>query len=72
MEFFGINSIKYQVITTYTFFFVMFIYFLIEILTVHSFMSKGLYVGFLIRMPKDFLKKISGPMAFFDSQFPIY
>lgn len=32
-------------------------------------MSKSLYVRFLIRMPKDFLKKISGPTAFFDSQF---
>lgn len=35
-------SIEYQVIIAYVFFFVMFVYFLIEILIVHSFMSKGL------------------------------
>lgn len=35
-------------------------------------MSKGLYVGFLIRMSKDFLKKISGPMTFFDPSFLIH
>lgn len=34
-------------------------------------MSKSLYVMFLLRMPKDFLKKISSPMTFLTPHFPI-
>lgn len=35
----------------------------------HSLMSESLYVMFLLRMPKKFLKKISSPMTFLTPRF---
>ena len=37
----------------------------------HSLMSESLYVMFLLKMPKGFLKKISSPVTFLTPSFAV-